>query len=265
MQREEGRGQHAAHHRHGDAAHHLGAGALAPEDRQQAGHDGDDGHHLRPHALDGAGDNRRAQIVARERTAVLAAQRASRSFKRLVEIDEHDDAGFGGDAGERDEADGDRDAHIVAEPPHEPGAADKREGHRQHDDERLGEPPEIEIEQHEDEKQRRRDDDAQLGRRALQIFELPAPFDVIAGRQFHLLGDGARGVGHIAAEIAALQIDIDIGDELRVLGADAGRPLRHRDARDLAQAAPWRRSWSAPAPGWRWPADRRENRAGSAG
>ena len=102
-----------------------------------------------------------AMIAARKSSRVNArpSSRAacSRSFKRLVEIDEHHDAGLGGDAGERDEADGNGDAHIVAEPPHEPGAADERKGHREHDDERLGEAAEIEIEQHEDEEQRRRD------------------------------------------------------------------------------------------------------------
>ena len=96
-----------------------------------------------------------AMIAARKssrvkRTAVPAWHARQPLLQRLVEIDEHHDAGFGGDAGERDEADGDGDAHIVAEPPHEPGAADEREGHRQHDDERLGEAPEIEIEQHEE-------------------------------------------------------------------------------------------------------------------
>ena len=49
------------------------------------------------------------QIVAGERRAPRARARASLR-KRVVEIDQHDDAGLGGDAGERDEADGDRDA-----------------------------------------------------------------------------------------------------------------------------------------------------------
>ena len=73
---------------------------------------------------------------------------------------------------------------------------------------------------------------AQLGLGALQIFELAAPFDVIAGRQLHLLArPRAARLGDIAAEIAAVHIDIDVGDELRVLGADASAvpaSARHR-------------------------------------
>ena len=59
----------------------------------------------------------------------------------------------------------------------------------------------------------------------MQIFELSTPFDVIAGRELHLLRHGRSGVAHIAAEIAAREIDIDVSDELRVLGADPRRTL----------------------------------------
>ena len=79
--------------------------------------------------------------------------------ERAVEIDQHHDAGLGGDAGERDEADGDRDREVEAEPPHQPEAADQRERHRQHDDQGLGHAAEIEVEQQEDDQQRDRHDD----------------------------------------------------------------------------------------------------------
>ena len=58
---------------------------------------------------------------------------------------------------------------------------------------------------------------------------------MIAGRELHLLRHGARGVAHIAAEIAAREIDIDVSDELRVLGADRRRTLGHGDAGHLAE------------------------------
>ena len=93
--------------------------------------------------------------------------------QRVIEIDEHHHAGLGRDAGKRDKADSNGNAHIVAEPPHEPGAADEREGDRQHDDERLGQPPEIEIKQHKNKDQRRRDDDAKLGGGALKYSNCP--------------------------------------------------------------------------------------------
>jgi hypothetical protein len=63
------------------------------------------------------------------------------------------DAGFGGDAGQRDEADGGGDREVVAEQPHQPDAADQRERHREHDDQRFGDAPEVEIKQQEDDEQ----------------------------------------------------------------------------------------------------------------
>jgi hypothetical protein len=77
----------------------------------------------------------------------------------VVEIDQHHHAGLGGDAGQRDEADRDRDAHVVVEQPHQPDAADQRERHRQHHDQRLGQAPEVEVEQQEDDRSVSRHDD----------------------------------------------------------------------------------------------------------
>ncbi len=52
-----------------------------------------------------------------------------------------------------------------------------------------------------------------------------APGDVIAGREFHLRRHRLLRVGHVTADIAVAQVDIDIGGKLRVLGADGGWPL----------------------------------------
>ena len=147
---------------------------VAPHDRQQSGHDGDDRHHLRAHALD------RADMMASCRSSrVNGRPSASRCaldlLQRVIEIDQHHDAGLGGDAGQRDEAHGDGDRQVEAEPPHEPQPADQREGQRQHDDERFGQPAEVEIEQQEDDQQRDRHDDLQPRLGPLQIFELAAP------------------------------------------------------------------------------------------
>ena len=46
--------------------------------------------------------------------------------------------------------------------------------------------------------------------------------------------DRAAGGGHIAADVAVAQIDIDVDGELRVLGADGGRPSGQIDLGDLA-------------------------------
>jgi hypothetical protein len=45
----------------------------APQDWQQARHDGDDRHHLRPHAFDGAEHDGGLQIGAREGVALCVA------------------------------------------------------------------------------------------------------------------------------------------------------------------------------------------------
>ena len=119
------------------------------------------------------------------RPSVAPAALAAR-VSALIEIDQHHDAGFGGNAGKRDETDGDGDREIEAEPPHQPEAADQRERHREHDDQGLGHAPEIEIEQQEDDEHRDRHDDLQSGLGALQIFELAAPGHVIAGRKLDL-------------------------------------------------------------------------------
>jgi hypothetical protein len=57
------------------------------------------------------------------------------------------------DAGERDETHDDGDAHVEAQEVYQPKPAREREGHRQHDDERLGEPPKVQVEQDEDEEE----------------------------------------------------------------------------------------------------------------
>ena len=92
-----------------------------------------DGHHFWPYPLHGALHNRCAQVLARERAALTGAAGAPLG-QRVVEINQHDDAGLGGDTSERNEADGDGDAHVEMHPGHQPHAADQGEGHRQHDD-----------------------------------------------------------------------------------------------------------------------------------
>ena len=64
--------------------------------------------------------------------------------------------------------------HISQSPP------TKRERQRQHDDQRLGHAPEVEVEQQEDDDQGQRDHDRQTLLGALVVFELAAPDRVIA-------------------------------------------------------------------------------------
>ena len=70
---------------------------------------------------------------------------------------------------------------------------------------------------------------------AFVIFELTAPDRVVAGRELDRCRDGRLGIGDIAAEIAITGIDKDVGRELRILGADRGRPLHQLDLGHLPQ------------------------------
>jgi hypothetical protein len=99
-------------------------------------------------------------ITARRgRRAGLAPGSAALLPARLpgvVEVDQHHHAGLRRHAGQRDEADRHGHRQVVAEQPHQPDAADQREGHREHHDQRLGHAPEVEVEQQEDDQQRHR-------------------------------------------------------------------------------------------------------------
>src|ERR1035441_5423045 len=68
-----------------------------------------------------------------------------RRRKRIIEINQHHPAGFSRDTGQRDEADGDGDRKVEAEPPHQPQSAGERERDREHDDQGLGPPAEIQV------------------------------------------------------------------------------------------------------------------------
>ena len=94
--------------------------------------------------------------------------------------------------------------------------------------------PKVEEQQHHDDDQCRRNDDFELGFGALKILELPTPLDVITGRHLDLLRHLARRLRDVAAEVASLEIDVDVGDGLRVFRANAGRSRSDADAGDRA-------------------------------
>src|ERR1700737_5292752 len=96
----------AAHHRCGDALHHVGAGALRPEAGNQADEDGRDRHHLGTDALDRAVHDGLARLVARSGFAFFPGE---------VEVEQHDDARLGIESRERNEPHPDGDRHVVAE------------------------------------------------------------------------------------------------------------------------------------------------------
>ena len=174
------------------------------------------------------------QVRAGERPPLCFTARTHLA-ERVIEVDQHDHAGLGSDAGERNEADRNGDRHVEAEPPEQPDAADQREWQREHDDERLGQPAEIQVEQQEDDRERHRHDQLEACLGPFEIFELTAPGDAEARGQLDALRDRVLGVANVAAEVAPDRIDEDVDRELAILGPDRGGATLALDACDLAE------------------------------
>ena len=126
---------------------------------------------------------------------------------------------------------------LKPEPPHQPEPADQRERQRQHDDERLGEAAEVEVEQQEDDHQRHRHHHAAGGlRRARRYSNWPLHTQIDARRKLHLLGHRLPRVGDVAAKVAVADVDVDVGGELwRSRCGCWSAPCVELDVGDLAQ------------------------------
>ena len=153
----------------------------------------------------------------------------------VIQVDQHDDAGLRRHPRQRDEADRHRDAHVVAEQPHEPHAAHQRERERKHHDRRLGHVPEVEVQQPEDDQQGDRHHHTQPRRGPLERLELAGPRDAIARRQRHPPRHHLSRLVDISADISATNVHVDHVVEQRVLRLDERRTLDHADARHLSK------------------------------
>src|ERR1039458_7186492 len=98
----------ATDHGSGDAFHHIRAGAVAPENGEEAGDDHRRSHGFGTNALYGAVIDGIPQVRSVAHPAFLLPLRVSQ-----VEVEQHDNAGFRIQSGERDQADPDGDAEIV--------------------------------------------------------------------------------------------------------------------------------------------------------
>src|SRR5437660_8979372 len=118
-------GNNATNHGCGDALHHVSAALRGgrPHDRQKPEKDGANRHNFGPNALDGAFDNGVLQV----RRGVHSTCSAE-FVPSVVEVKEHDNAGFGIEAGKGNETDPDSHAEIVAEEIEQPERADEGEG-----------------------------------------------------------------------------------------------------------------------------------------
>src|SRR5438105_4349387 len=124
-QLKDARGNDAANHRGGDAFHDIRA-ALAtrrPHNGKQSEKNGTNSHDFGPDALDRAFDDSGLEVVHG-----IHAPRSAEFVPGVIEVQQHDDAGFGVEAGESNEANPDGDTHVIAEEVEKPERADQREG-----------------------------------------------------------------------------------------------------------------------------------------
>src|SRR5207253_5723891 len=89
-----------------------------PHDWQKAEKNGADRHDLRPNTADRAFNYSVMQIAD-----VAHATFGAKFFPGMIEIEQHDDTGFGIESGERDQSHPDRYTHVITEKPEEPKRA----------------------------------------------------------------------------------------------------------------------------------------------
>lgn len=219
QKRQQRRADHPADHGCRNALHHLAAGTHAPEQRQQAGHDGGHRHGLGPHPQHGTLPD------GFQQRQFIGAPGVQPLLPRLLEVDQHDHAELGRHTGQCNEAHHAGHRQVVPEQPEKPHPAHQRERQRGHDQQRLVEAAEDQVKQHEDDQQRDRHHQLELGRGPLQELELPRPRHRVPGGQRHLLGHRALHVQHRAAQVAPANVHVHKADQARVFAAQHGWTL----------------------------------------
>ena len=203
---------------------------MAPHDGEQAGRDGDDGHHLRTHPPDRAFDDGVVEILGGGHGAFAQA-----ALEDLVQIDDHHHAGFGRHARQGDEAHPHRHAQVVAQQVDQPDAAHQRERDREQHDHRFSHRVEIGVEQHHDDQQGQGHHVGQPFRSALHVLVLAAPEQVVAGRHLHLFLHHLLGFLDVAAQVAPGYVHEDVAHQFRIFALDGRGPHGHAHARQLGE------------------------------
>ena len=141
----------------------------------------------------------------------------------MIEVEQHDHAGLGIEARERNEADPHGHAQVIAEQVEHPKCTYQRERNGEQHDNRLRDGLRVHVDENENDEQRERDDDFEPGFRGFEILELPCPLDVIAGRELHPFADALGGGFDVARDVVGGNVHKDEPDELRVFVADGRR------------------------------------------
>ena len=203
--------QHSADDGGGEGLHHFRAGARAPHDRQEAGDDGGDGHHFRAQAQARAFLDGDDEIGARERSAEGLAL----LLQRLFEIHDHDHAGLDRGAEERDVADGDGGAEIVAESVLQEDAAGEREGHGEDDVRGFLHAAIDDVEQQENHDEHAGNDEPHGVNEPELVFVFAGEFKLHTGRARDGFDAGLHFL-HEAGEVAALHVGLHVAFQAAV-------------------------------------------------
>src|SRR5713101_8461948 len=150
-----------------------------------------------------------------------------------MQIYNHDDAGFNGNAEESDVADPDRHAEVVAEQLLQNQAACQCIDRRENEDSRFGDGMKHHVEQHKDDKKDDRQNELQPLFGPEFELVLAGPFVSKAGRQREFLLQQIARMSDEAAVVFRVQIDVNVAGQRAVFIADHRRAARKRDFRDF--------------------------------
>src|SRR6185312_4600433 len=229
---------HASNDRRGDRFHHVRTDPGFAKDWNEAREHDRDGHQFGTEAMYGALDNRRLQVGFGQRSAGYKA-----AIKGVTEVNHHDNAGLDGNAKKRDIAHPDRYAEVVPEPPLQNQSSgesvDRREN--QYGCFRNGVKDHIQEDKNQEEHDGHDEFEPLLRAQFELVFAGPLPG--VARRKPELPAKKFVCLVDETAVVCAIEVDIDITRQSRVLIADHGRAARKRNPRDFSDwylSARWR-------------------------
>jgi hypothetical protein len=162
-------------------------------------------------------------------------------FPSLLQVQEHDHAGFGVQSRQGDQSHPHRDRDLEIRQIQEPERSHQRERHREHHDRDPREGLGVQIEDQDNQEQGERDHGHHAFFDTLHAFPLSAPGQSIPGREGHRMANaGAR------LRTRPPRSDSRVSRNTKTLGLPASLrttigPMVQREVGDLRQVAPARR------------------------
>src|SRR6266404_3870841 len=219
---------HAADDGGGDRFHHVGADAGLPQDGDKARENDTYGHQLRPQTLHRTFNRRFFNVLVFQRLSGCEA-----AVECFMQIHDHDNARFDGDAEQRDVADPDRHAEVVAEQLLQDEAPRERVERRE--DEHGGFPDGMEhhVEEHKDDEEHDGKNNLETLLGPLFEFVFSCPLVGVSGLETELFTEEVlRGV-HESAIVFRVEVDVHVPGEGSFFVSDHRRASGKRDFGDL--------------------------------